>query len=44
LRLAYESDSSGQFEVYVRPFPNVGEACRRALFFRRELKRLVPMN
>jgi serine/threonine-protein kinase len=23
--LAYESDSSGQFEVYVRPFPNVEE-------------------
>jgi serine/threonine-protein kinase len=22
--LAYDSDSSGQFEVYVRPFPNVG--------------------
>ena len=22
--LAYESDSSGRFEVYVRPFPNVG--------------------
>ena len=23
--LAYESDSSGRFEVYVRPFPNVGD-------------------
>ena len=22
--LAYESDSSGRFEIYVRPFPNVG--------------------
>ena len=23
--LAYESDSSGQFEIYVRPFPNVND-------------------
>ena len=23
--LAYESDSSGRFEIYVRPFPNVGD-------------------
>ncbi len=26
--MAYESDESGQFDVYVRPFPNLGEARR----------------
>ncbi len=27
--LAYQSDASGQFEIYVRPFPNVDEGLRQ---------------